>query len=154
MTFFKPLPFAAALLPSLLLGMVLRLAAQTPLPPGLEQTLRANRGQKRILLVAAATAEQADFRRQKAQLAAQQAGLTERDFVVLEVLYNQLPAADQRFLGRQLGLRPPAFAVVLLGKDGGVKLRSARPLAPAALFGIVDQMPMRRQEMRRAAPGQ
>jgi hypothetical protein len=37
--------------------------------------------------------------------------------------------------------------VVLIGKDGGVKSR-APALDPDALFGEIDRMPMRRQEMR------
>lgn len=133
------------------LGSLLLLTAQTAQPtPTLAQTLRACRWQKRVLLVAAPTAAQADFRVQKAQLAAYPAELSARDLVVLNVLYDQLPAADQQFGARQLGLKPPAFAAVLIGKDGGVKLRRTQPITPAELFATVDQMPMRRQEMRRA----
>lgn len=150
MTSLKSLFFAGST--ALLLGLAGTLLAQNSLPPGLARTLQASRWQKRVLLVAAPTAGQADFQAQKALLAASEAGLNERDFVVLDVLYDQLSAADRQFLARRLGLRPPAFAAVLIGKDGEVKLRSARPLAPAALFATVDQMPMRRQEMRRAAP--
>lgn len=124
------------------------LTAQTPKPMSLEKTLRANRWQKRVLLLAAPTAEQADFRQQKALLATQATALNARDFLVLEVFYQQLSEADTQFLTRKIGLRPPAFAAVLIGKDGGVKKRSTKPIAPQSLFDIVDQMPMRRQEMR------
>jgi hypothetical protein len=37
---------------------------------------------------------------------------------------------------------------VLIGKDGGEKLRRTTPLSPEELFAIVDAMPMRRAEMR------
>ena len=131
-----------------LLLSLLTLTAQTPKPMPLEQTLRECRWQKRVLLVAAPTAEQADFKTQKALLAANQPGLADRDFLVLDVLYDQLPAADRQFLAKKIGVKPPNFAVVLIGKDGGVKQKSSRPLPPAALFGTVDQMPMRRAEMR------
>ncbi|OGX91137.1 hypothetical protein BEN49_20965 [Hymenobacter coccineus] len=67
---------------------------------------------------------------------------------VIDVFYDQLSAADRQ-LAQRLGLRPPAFGVVLVGKDGGTKRTSATPLAPDDLFGTVDKMPMRRQEMRR-----
>lgn len=142
------LPFAAA---SLLLGPGLFAfqAAPTPAPRNLAQTLRASRGEKRLLLVAAATASQVDFRAQKALLTASEDQLAARDLLVLDVLYDQLPAADRQLLARRYGLRPPGFAAVLIGKDGGVKLRSARPLAPAALFAVVDAMPMRQAELRR-----
>ena len=39
-------------------------------------------------------------------------------------------------------------ATVLVGKDGGVKLRRSR-LSVAEICAAIDAMPMRRQEMRR-----
>ena len=132
-------------------GGPLPLAAQTPKPTALEQTLRESRGQKRLLLVLAASAEQPDFKAQKAWLARRQAELTERDVRVLDVLYASLTPADRQCLIRQIGGPLPAFAAVLIGKDGGVKRNSPRPIAPADLFETVDKMPMRRQEMRQRA---
>ncbi|MDB5270020.1 MAG: hypothetical protein JWP58_3060 [Hymenobacter sp.] len=132
----------------LLLGLLL-FTAQTPKPMPLEQTLREYRWKKRVLLVAAPTAEQADFKTQKALLNAEKAGMTARDFVVLEVLYNQLSATDQQFLTKKIGVSPPQFAAVLIGKDGGVKEKSSRPIPPTDLFGTVDKMPMRQAEMRK-----
>ena len=144
-------PFSL-LSPGLLLGLglVLLFTAQAQQQPrSLEQTLRAARWHKRVLLVAAPAADHPDYRAQKALLARSQAQLAERDFLVLDLLDPLLTAADRRFLTRKTGLAPARFGAVLLGKDGGVKLQSARPLAPAALFETVDQMPMRRQEMQR-----
>ena len=40
------------------------------------------------------------------------------------------------------------FVAVLVGKDGGVKARKTQPVSAEALFGLIDSMPMRRQEMR------
>ena len=134
--------------PLLLLGLFL-CTAQTSKPMPLEQTLREYRWKNRVLLLAALTAEQADFKTQKALLNADKAGMTARDFVVLEVFYNQLSAPDQQFLTKKLGVLPPRFAAVLIGKDGGVKERSHRPIPPADLFGTVDKMPMRQAEMRK-----
>lgn len=137
---------AAALL---LLGLLFLLTAQTPKPRPLEQTLRESRWKKRVLLIAAPTTEQADFKAQKALLKANEKELAERDCLVLEVLYEQLSAADQQLLTQKTGIKPPQFAVVLIGKDGGVKQKSNRPISPAELFGTVDKMPMRREEMQR-----
>ena len=134
---------------SLLLLGLLSSTAQTSKPMPLEQTLREYRWKKRVLLLAAPTAEQADFKAQKALLNSEKTGMAARDFVVLEVLYNQLSAADQQFLAKKIGVLAPHFAAVLIGKDGGVKEKSRRPIPPAALFGTVDKMPMRREEMRR-----
>ena len=140
------------LLLSFTLSLAFFLSAQTLKSQSVEQTLRASRWQKRVLLLAAPTARQADFQQQKALLAAAGPELAARDFLVLEAVYEQLTAADQQFLSRKLGLQPSRFAAVLIGKDGGVKQRSSRPLRPADLFATVDQMPMRRAEMRRARP--
>lgn len=41
------------------------------------------------------------------------------------------------------------FLFVLIGKDGGEKLRSSTPVNNQKLFGLIDQMPMRQGEMRR-----
>ncbi|MDR5591540.1 DUF4174 domain-containing protein [Christiangramia sediminicola] len=40
------------------------------------------------------------------------------------------------------------FEVILLGLDGGVKLRQSELLQTKKLFGLIDSMPMRRAEMR------
>ena len=136
------------LLPALLALASPLLAAQTAAPPGLAGQLRTSRWQHRVLLVGAPTATQADFQRQKALLAASEKGLAERDFRIIEVLYDQLVPADRQCWTQQLGQPLAGFRVVLIGKDGGVKRTETQPLAPAEIFGTVDKMPMRRQEMR------
>jgi hypothetical protein len=44
---------------------------------------------------------------------------------------------------------PNDFAVLLVGKDGGVKLSSERPVLTENLSALIDTMPMRRREMKR-----
>jgi len=41
------------------------------------------------------------------------------------------------------------FAVLLLGEDGSVKLRSSAPVSVERLNALIDRMPTRRDEMRR-----
>ena len=131
-----------------LLGPLPWAAGQTPTAAPLQQALRAGRDERRFLLVGAPSAEHPDFKRQKALLAAAADQLQARDIRVLDVFYDQLSPADSQ-LAQHLGLRPPAFGVVLVGKDGGAKRSSATALLPADLFSTVDKMPMRRQEMHR-----
>lgn len=125
------------------------LAAQSAVAPGLAQALQASRWQHRVLLIGAPTATQADFQRQKVLLTADEKGLAERDFNVIEVVYNQLSPTDRQCWTQQLGQPLSGFRVVLIGKDGGVKRTETQPLAAAEFFHTVDKMPMRRQEMRR-----
>ena len=124
-------------------------AAQTPRATTLAQQLRAGRWQQRVLLIGAPTAAQADFQQQKKLLAAVPDQLRERNLRVVEVPYNQLSPADRQYWTQELHQSLAHFAVVLIGKDGGVKRRAAQPLAPADLFGTVDKMPMRQQEAKR-----
>ena len=124
------------------------LAAQAAAPLSLAERLRTSHWQRRLLLIGAPTAAQADFQRQKTLLTADAKGLAERDMEVLEVLYDQLSPADRQCWAQQLGQPLAGFRVVLIGKDGGVKRTETQPLALASLFGTVDKMPMRRQEMR------
>jgi len=110
--------------------------------------LRASRWQQRVLLIGAPTASQTDFQQQKKLLATAAKGLVERDFRVIELPYDHLSAADRQYWTRQLQQPLSGFVVVLIGKDGGIKRTETQPLTPASLFGTVDQMPMRRDEMR------
>lgn len=130
------------------LGLLTLLAAQPAPGPNLAHTLRASRWQRRLLLIGAPTASQAEFKRQKDLLADAKEGLAARDFQVVEVLYDQLSPADRQCWTQQLGQPLAGFRAVLIGKDGGVKRTETQPLAPASLFDTVDKMPMRRQEMR------
>ena len=69
-------------------------------------------------------------------------GVKERDLVVLA----GTPGMAKRF---ELS-SSRAFAFVLVGKNGGVKLiRKKTPITREELFAIIDAMPMRRDEMRR-----
>ena len=43
------------------------------------------------------------------------------------------------------------FAVMLVGKDTGVKLRRGQPVTMDEVFGLIDTMPMRRREMGNAS---
>lgn len=104
-----------------LLLLFLVLSIVPPLPAAPDQ---------RILLIAAPSLNDDAYRTQAALLLPALAGLNERDFVV------------------QIQFGTKSFSVVLIGKNGGEKLRRATPLSPEELFAIVDAMPMRRAEMR------
>lgn len=52
----------------------------------------------------------------------------------------------------QYGIGPNGFSAVLIGKDGGEKLRVNDVPDLAAIYAVIDGMPMRGREMS-AAPG-
>ena len=59
------------------------------------------------------------------------------------------PAMGAEALRARYGIAPGEFKVLLVGKDGGVKLASDKPMAAQALFRAIDAMPMRVDEMRK-----
>ena len=82
-------------------------------------------------------------------------GLLDRDLVVVSIT-DGLVAIDgvvsQHWnveqLVQALDLPRQEFSIVLIGKDGGVKLRSGEPVDVETLFALIDSMPMRQREMR------
>lgn len=111
-----------------------------PLPVGTGD-LRDYRWEKRPVLVFAPSEADPDYRRQLALLTAAREGLAERDVVVLT------DAAPERLGRLRTGLAVEGFALLLVGKDGGVKLRETAPVTPERLFALIDRMPMRRREL-------
>ncbi|WP_139925940.1 DUF4174 domain-containing protein [Hymenobacter sp. DG01] len=133
---------------ALLLGSTLGPAQILP-PTPLSTLVKEAKWQKRVLLLCAPTPDDAELRQQKQLLGPVKADLNTRDLLVREVVWSQLPAADQRYLSQKLGVGGTAFQAVLIGKDGGVKRRETKALPPAQLFATIDAMPMRQQEMKR-----
>lgn len=83
-------------------------------------------------------------------------GLRDRDMVIFAVVGNarinpelgSAPLDSAQALRQRFGVAQNRFAIVLVGKDGGEKYRSSRPVEPALIFDLVDGMPMRRRELR------
>lgn len=128
--------------------------------PAQPQSLAAMRDCLRPVLVFAPSAADARFVEQERKLAGSAAGMREREMALVPLLLSGLaassgstailglPPAEAAVARKRFGVGPHEFRVLLLGKDGGEKLTSAAPLTAEKLFGEVDRMPMRRQEMR------
>lgn len=69
--------------------------------------------------------------------------------VILNALdWGKMSAETAASTRRRFHIPPHSFTVLLLGKDGGVKLRSHTPITIETLIRTIDSMPMRQQEMR------
>ncbi|MEH3144592.1 MAG: DUF4174 domain-containing protein [Methylobacterium frigidaeris] len=112
------------------------------LPAG-AASLDAYRWKARVLLVAAASADDPRLVEQRRIVAAAQRGTRERDLVVVEAVGA---GAEAESLRRRFGLTGNDFRAVLVGKDGGAKLSAGEPIAAERLFATIDAMPMRREE--------
>ena len=77
--------------------------------------------------------------------------LTDRDMVILRVsgdsvvaIHGSAAGINAAKLAAEAGVKGAGFEAVLIGKDGGIKLRSAEVVSDKDLFGLIDSMPMRR----------
>ncbi|SEC29385.1 DUF4174 domain-containing protein [Terriglobus roseus] len=59
--------------------------------------------------------------------------------------------AEQEALRKRFHVKPDAFSVILVGKDGGEKMRSDKPIPWETLASTIDAMPMRQTEIRAKA---
>ncbi|MEQ8194366.1 MAG: DUF4174 domain-containing protein [Rhodospirillales bacterium] len=119
---------------------------------GLDQYLWKNR----LLLIFAPGERDPRLAKQLADMSRSKCGIRDRDIRIFRLVKDQ-PAVsadgreqdlDQVALRKAYGIRGGDFAAILIGKDGGEKMRAFRPLPTNNLFEEVDAMPMRQDEIR------
>jgi hypothetical protein len=108
------------------------------------ETLDEYLWEKRPVVVFANTPNDLLFKRQMELLEDGAAELAERDVIV--IVDTDVDAEETTPLRKKL--RPRVFQLVLIGKDGQVKLRKPRPWTVRELSRVIDKMPMRQQELR------
>lgn len=139
------------IIPLVIAGLFTTMAmAETPQPaaedvlfvPADMPDLSEFRWKKRPVLVFADSTEDPAFIEQMALLEARKDELRERDVIVLT---DTDPAARSPL---RLLMRPRGFMLVLVGKDGGNKLRKPFPWSVREISRSIDKMPMRQREIR------
>lgn len=113
----------------------------SPLPPD-TASLGQYQWHRRPVVIFAPSEKDADYVRQIAMLEKSSAELAERDIIVLS---DTSPAASGQLRSQ---FKPSGFEVVLVGKDGGVKIRQKTPLTSEELLSTIDRMPMRKADLR------
>ncbi|MEL6521406.1 MAG: DUF4174 domain-containing protein [Pseudomonadota bacterium] len=96
----------------------------------------------RPIVVFADTPRDPAFVQQMQLLQNRSSELIDRDVVVITDTERSEPSDLRK------KLRPRGFMLVLIGKDGGVKLRKPFPWDVREISRTIDKMPMRRQEIR------
>jgi len=117
--------------------------------------LDALRWKNRVLVLFSPSESDASFQSQKQGLASSAEEVLDRNLMILEIVEQGQSRAGNQLLSeksvqairKRFGVQAGTFQVLLIGKDGGVKLRSSGPVSMKDLFGLIDSMPMRRQEM-------
>ena len=112
--------------------------------------------ENRLLVVSSPAPDDPKFTRQLQQVAATGSEFAERDLVLISLATGGTSQAGERQLGpaqvdairSALGIDAGVFAVLLVGKDGGVKLSEEAVVAMDDIYALIDTMPMRQQEMR------
>ena len=148
-----------------LLPLTLLALTAMPIHP---QTIASLVDKNRVLLLFAPSDTSPLFQKQLTLLAHHASDLAERDLVLLPILGNASPATspntlrdlhppqvspalsikEQLTLRHRFHIAPGDFTVLLLGKDGGEKLRQQTPITIQKLNATIDAMPMRRDEIR------
>ncbi|CAD7845965.1 MAG: hypothetical protein [Olavius algarvensis Gamma 3 endosymbiont] len=121
-----------------------------------EQLMTGLAWEKRVLLIFAPDAQAKLLQRQDAVIAAVRAEMIERDMAVIRVSAAGRLSIDgvshddaSASFYRRFGTARDRFRVMLVGKDGTVKLDRHGVVSTAELFALIDSMPMRRYEMLR-----
>jgi hypothetical protein len=123
---------------------------------GTAQAMEVYRAKKRPLLVFAPSDQHPGLTRQRNIINGNRSQFIERDVVVVYVIANSLAhdlgapqALNASALRQRYKVSEGQFRVILIGKDGAIKLDQSTPLASTTLTAEIDRMPMRREEARR-----
>ena len=110
----------------------------------------------RVLLVFAPSLRDAKLTAQREVMAKAALDAATRDLLLVQVADEQVIGAHDTAEGlrRRFHAPVPAYRAMLIGKDGNVALTTEDVLPAARIVSLIDAMPMRREEMRRARAGE
>ncbi|MDH3876979.1 MAG: DUF4174 domain-containing protein [Desulfobacterales bacterium] len=110
----------------------------------------------RLLFLFAPDGNHPLFKNLQNQIMAQKAEVEDRDLVVFEVpaqgpsRMNAAPIDPQvaDSIRDHFAIPRNTFSLILVGKDGSIKLKRNDPVDIGAVFELIDSMPMRQNEIR------
>lgn len=112
--------------------------------------------ESRLLLIFAPSEDDERFRDLKKEMCDRDDEIVDRDLLVFHILERgesrlgdiSIDRQSATLLRDRFSAKPGQFTVVLIGKDGGEKLRRGDEVNIAEIFSLIDSMPMRQREMR------
>jgi hypothetical protein len=120
------------------------------------QDLAGHRWKNRVVLILTDQTDNKDYRKQVEELKNHLDGVNERKILVYHITPDSFKQGlmDEKWqkaetgyaLYKQTDSQPE---IILIGLDGGIKLRAKEFLSAQELFANIDAMPMRRHEMER-----
>lgn len=110
----------------------------------------------RPLLLFADSPDTPAYRTVRKALDSQSEQIVDRDMVVIEIFETGLVRVDTRplpdenadKLRQRYEVPEGILTAILIGKDGGLKLRQTGSIDLAQIFALIDTMPMRQREMQ------
>jgi hypothetical protein len=110
----------------------------------------------RLILAFSPSTKDKGYRAFAKDIALQAEEVIDRDLLVFHILETgeirlgetSLPTGSGNYIRESFSIRPGRFTVLLIGKDGGVKLRREGGVELGEIFSLIDTMPMRQREMR------
>lgn len=110
----------------------------------------------RLLFLFAPDSRHPLFESFRTEIVAQEAEVKDRDMVVFEILEQGPSRMGDTFLDKdevdairkRFAAAPDRFTLILIGKDGGIKLKRNDETRLRDIFARIDSMPMRQSEMR------
>ncbi|WP_215226855.1 DUF4174 domain-containing protein [Echinicola shivajiensis] len=138
------------------LSLLLFLLTHTA-PFGLRaQNLSNHQWKDRVLIIKTTDRNDSTYKHQIGELENYNTELEERKLFIYQInddqykeglspdsTWNKIKTINDKFI-----VLKSKFEIILIGLDGSVKLRQNKYLAPHQLFGKIDSMPMRRQELK------
>lgn len=98
----------------------------------------------RNVLIFADKASNVNVTQQINILKADTKGINDRNITYRVITYSAGSIDDYK----KWGVNNVPFTVILIGKDNGEKMRSHQPVTLTKLYDLIDNMPMRQQEIR------
>ncbi len=118
------------------------------------QDLEKHQWNSRLVLIQTSELESDNYQRQMSVLREEEAGLIERKLLVYTFWKDKyrVGLGDTEWKTADKGFSEwtnpdSGFEILLIGLDGGVKLRQDEVIDTESLFARIDAMPMRRQEL-------
>ena len=120
------------------------------------QNISDYRWKNRLLVLVDTALETSAMKSQLNRLLVDEDGLKERDIVLFQLTPETLvlstgrkPKFSPQETYNYLSIPKDFKGLILVGKDGGVKLRKPFVVQAETIFTLIDGMPMRRSEIKR-----
>lgn len=118
------------------------------------QKLEKHQWNDRVILIFSNDKSSSELEKQVDLLQKEKVGLEERKLKIYQFAESDFKFGfDDSWKKSTLNLKrffdkEESFKIVLIGLDGGIKLKQNTILTPEKLFAIIDGMPMRKREIR------